>query len=248
MEYRNALVTGASSGLGRGLAAWFARKGVRVFAAARRMEQLEALRAEEPSSNIEAVELDVSNAKRTLDRIQVLDRECGGLDLVIANAGVGFDTSGRKIRWEHVEKTIDVNVKGAAATLVAALPGMVERKRGHLVGISSIAAFRGLPRTAAYCASKAFLSTFLEGLRIDLRGTGVSVTTIYPGYVKSEMTDRNKGRMPFLLETQDAVERMGKAITREERTFVFPWQMSLVSKPMRVLPPSIFDAIVARGR
>ena len=249
-RYRTALVTGASSGLGRGLALWFARHGVRVYAAARRREHLASLADEARAANghLEPVELDVAQAQSTLTRIRELDAACDGLDLVIANAGFGQETSGKRIKWETVQRTIDVNVTGAAATLCAALPQMVERKRGHLVGVASLAAFRGLPRQAPYSASKAFLSTFLESLRVDLQGTGVRVTCIYPGFVKSEMTSRNKHPMPFLLETDKAVELMAAAIGRGDAQYAFPWQMSGVMGVVKRLPNPLFDAVARRVR
>lgn len=237
--YQTALITGASSGLGRGLSLWLAKRGVKVYAAARRATNLEELR-DLGNGQIEPLVLDVSRTEETLERIRALDRSSGGLDLVIANAGVGEVTNGRRIDWANIQKTIDTNVTGAAATLTAALPGMVERRRGHLVGVSSLAAFRGFPKMAAYCASKAFLQVFLEGLRLDLKGSGVQVTSLHPGYVKSEMTANNK-RMPFLLETDDAVERMGKAIFRGDAEFAFPWQVSAPMKALRLVPNGIFD-------
>jgi len=245
--YRTALVTGASSGLGRGLALWLAQRGVRVFAAGRRANNLEAL-ATESKGAVEPFVLDVARTSETLEKIRALDQRCGGLDLVIANAGVGEITNGRKLDWDRVQRTIDVNVTGAAATLSAALPMMVERGRGHLVGVSSLAAFRGFPGSAAYCASKAFLQVFLEGLRVDLKGTGVKVTSLHPGYVKSEMTAKTKGPMPFLLETEDAVERMGKAIYRGAAEFAFPWQVSGAMKAMRFLPNGLYDLALGGGR
>src|SRR5262249_25068978 len=201
--YRTALVTGASSGIGRALSAWLARRGVQVFAAARRLEALEALQAEAQSSpgKLVPVAMDVADARGTLQQIQKLDAGCGGLDLVVANAGVGFYARAKRFQWEHVERTIQVNVLGASATLSAVLPKMVERNSGHLVGMSSLASFRGFPRTAAYSASKAYLATFLEGLRVDLKSTQVRVTSVHPGFVKSEMTAKNNFKMPFLMET-----------------------------------------------
>jgi short-subunit dehydrogenase len=240
MDYRNALITGASSGIGRHLTVWFANRGVRVYAAGRRTEKLKALKLE-AKGNVEPVELDVTDPKETIARIQQLDRESGGLDLVIANAGVGEESHAAKIDWSKIQQMIDVNVTGAAATLTAALPGMIERKRGHLVGISSVAAARGMPRTAAYSATKAFLSTFLEGLRVDLVGSGVEVTSIHPGFVKSEMTDKNKFKMPFILETEDAAQMIGKAILRTDSAYVFPWQMSLLYTSLRAMPNKVFD-------
>ncbi|MFE8601910.1 SDR family NAD(P)-dependent oxidoreductase [Archangium violaceum] len=250
LSYRTALVTGASSGLGRGLALWFARRGVKVYAAARRRENLEALANEARAANasVEPVELDVADADNTLARIRELDAACGGLDLIIANAGFGQETSGKRIKWDTVKKVIDVNVTGAAATLSAVLPQMVERKRGHVVGVASLAAFRGLPRNAAYSASKAFLHIFMESLRVDLRGTGVNVTCIYPGFVKSEMTAQNKFQMPFLLETEEAVERMAKAIVRGDAQYAFPWQMASVMGLLKHLPNAIFDTAMRKGR
>ncbi|MBN1205785.1 MAG: SDR family NAD(P)-dependent oxidoreductase [Myxococcaceae bacterium] len=249
-KYEAALVTGASSGLGRGLALWFAQRGTRVFAAARRVEQLRTLAEEARAAGgtVEPVELDVSQADRTLERIQRIDADCGGLDLVVANAGVGLETYAKRFNWERVKQILDVNVTGAAATLSAVLPKMVERNKGHLVGVSSLAAFRGLPRNAAYSGSKAFLSTFMESLRVDLRGTGVRVTCIYPGFVKTEMTAPNKHPMPFLLEPEEAVERMARAITRGVPVFAFPWQMSTAMKLVKAIPDSLFDPLVRKLR
>ncbi|WP_224249035.1 SDR family NAD(P)-dependent oxidoreductase [Hyalangium gracile] len=249
-RYGTALITGASSGLGRGLALWFAKRGARVFAAARRREHLQALAEEARAAggNLEPLELDVSRTDETIARIQRIDADCGGLELVVANAGVGLPTDGKRFNWERVKQIIDVNVTGAAATLGAVLPRMVERQRGHLVGVSSLAGFRGLPQNAAYSGSKAFFTTFLESLRVDLQGTGVRVTCIQPGFVKSEMTAPNRHPMPFLLETEDAVDRMARAITRGVPVFAFPWQTSALMKVVTAMPNPLFDAIARRVR
>lgn len=246
MEYKTAFVTGASSGLGHGLARWLSERGLRVFVAARRMNELTALAAAAPAGAITPVELDVADPDATMKAVQEADDACGGLDLVIANAGVGEETPAKRMKWERVARTIDVNVTGAAATLVAVLPRMVERDRGHLVGVSSIAAFRGMPRSAAYCASKAFLTTFLQGLRADLLETRLRVTAIHPGFVKSEMTAKNKFHMPFLLETEDAVARMGEAILDGRASLTFPWQMAVAIRALTVLPDPLVRAITRR--
>jgi short-subunit dehydrogenase len=125
---------------------------------------------------------------------------------------------------------------------------MVERDRGHLVGVSSLAAWRGLPRSAAYSASKAFLATFLEGLRVDLQRTGVKVTSIHPGFVKSEMTEKNKHPMPFLLETAEAVDLMGRAIARQNAEFAFPWQLSSAMRLAKVMPNAVWNATAKKLR
>jgi short-subunit dehydrogenase len=249
-KYGTALVTGASSGLGRGLALWLAQRGTRVFAAARRVDPLQSLAEEARAAGgtLEPVEMDVARTDETMARIQRIDADCGGLDLVVANAGVGLDTNGRRFQWERARQVIEVNVSGSAATLTAVLPQMVERKRGHLVGVSSLAAFRGLPKNAAYSGSKAFLTTFMESLRVDLRGTGVSVTCIHPGFVKSAMTAPNRHPMPFLLETQDAVERMAKAITRGVPVFSFPLPMAVAIRLVRALPNALYDPLARKVR
>lgn len=246
--YKTAFITGASSGLGRGLATWFAQRGVTVHAAARRVAELEKLR-DEVGERIVPVELDVSDADATEAAVRRLDSTSGGLDLVIANAGVGGEMSARRVNWSKVHQGIKVNVSGAVATLCGALPGMVERKRGHLVGISSIAGLLALPRSATYGASKAFLSMWLESVRLDVASEGVQVTTIQPGFVKSEMTDlRPKETMPFLLETADAVERMGRAILRKDEVFAFPWQTATAARVAGVLPRRVRAAVLRRVR
>ena len=247
-SYRSALITGASSGIGRALALWFARRGTIVRAAARRREALDTLVEEARSAGgrVLPFALDVTDTEATVRLVRTLDEECGGLDLVVANAGISVATDGRRLDWSDVERILHVNVLGAAATLSAALPAMVSRGRGHLVGVSSLASWRGMPRFSAYCGSKAFLSVFLEGLRVDLRRVGVRVTSIHPGYVKSEITAGREGRMTFLLETDDAADRMGRAILRGDRVFSFPWQLQLVARLVRGLPDGLFDRL-ARG-
>lgn len=242
--YKTALITGASSGLGAGLTKWFAARGTRVYAAARREEQLHALAEScrrDGGGEVIPLRMDVADVAATRESIERIDRESGGLQLVIANAGVGHETPAKRLEWDVVQQTIDVNVTGAAATLCAALPRMLERGEGHLVGIASLASYRGLPGSAAYCASKAFLRTFLESLRVDLSSTNVRVTCVNPGFVKSEMTAKNP-KMPFLLETEDACRRMGEAIVRGEAEFSFPWQTATVMKVIERLPIAAYDA------
>jgi short-subunit dehydrogenase len=250
MSYQNALITGASSGMGRGIAVAFAKKGVTVYAAARRTAELEKLRDEckDFSGKIIPMALDVSDGDQTFETVKKLDDDCGGLDLVIANAGVAGETYGKRIDWPTIKRMIDVNVTGAAATLTGALSAMVKRGKGQLVGISSLAAFNGLPRMASYCASKAYLATFLEALRLDVKPLGIFVCSIHPGFVKSEMTANHTKKMPFLLETDDAVERMVKSIERRDETFLFPWQMGMGVKLLASLPRPLFEVAARKMR
>jgi NADP-dependent 3-hydroxy acid dehydrogenase YdfG len=242
---RTALVTGASSGIGQGLAEWLARRDVQVFAAARRMPELEQLAARHPG-RITPVQLDVADTEATIAKVRELDDACGGLDLVIANAGVGPLTDGRRLEWRDVAQVIDVNVAGAAATVSAVLPRMVERGRGHIVGISSIAAARGLPKGAAYSASKAFLTTYLEGLRVDLAGTGVRVTTVAPGFIRTPSTEGATHPMPFIVGLDAAVERIGRGIERGAPVVTFPWPLVLSTGLLKFLPRRVYDVVARR--
>ena|SRR5690349_8674348 len=173
-SYRQVLITGASSGIGRALALWFAARGATVHAAARREDALRALQEEAKGSPgaIEPFPLDVTQGAKTVEALRALDAKVGGLDLVIANAGLGGDTPAHRTDWKTVEAMLQVNVVGATATLTALLPAMVERRRGHVVGISSLAAFVTWPRVTTYSASKAYLSHLLAGLRLELKEIG----------------------------------------------------------------------------
>ena len=213
-----------------------------MVAAGRRRERLDELRDEAARTGgvIEPLELDVADVAAVRERLLELDGRDGGLDLVVANAGVGELTSARNFDWNACESILRVNVLGAAATLTAVLPGMLARGRGHLVAVASIAAVRGLPNNAAYGASKAFLRSFMESLRIDLSATGIKTTCVFPGFVKSEMTAPNRFPMPFLLDTDEAAARIGRAILAQKAEFWFPWQMALPSRVLGLLPSSLY--------
>jgi NADP-dependent 3-hydroxy acid dehydrogenase YdfG len=241
--WQTALVTGASSGLGRGLALWLTRRGVKVWAGARRTAQLEALR-EEAGERLVPVTIDVSDAAATFEQVRALDGESGGLDLVIANAGVGERTSPRQLDFASVHRMIQVNVAGASATLCGALPGMVTRRRGHLVGMSSLAGLLAFPGSSTYCASKAYLKMFLDGLRLDVTRYGIDVTSIHPGFVKTEMTDRTDHQaMPFLMEMAPAIELMGRALLARRQQLHFPWQASAMTRARSMLPVAWWNAL-----
>ena len=245
---KTALITGASSGIGRELAIWFAKRGVTVYAAARRTSLLEELAAA-GHGKIIPLALDVTREAATVAAIQSLDEECGGLDLVMANAGVGDVTPAHNSSWEMVERVLRVNVMGAAATLTAVLPRMVKRNRGWLAGTSSLASWRGLGAYSCYSASKAFLSTFLQSLRIDLQGTNVSVTCIEPGFVQTAMSDKlaEVTPMPFKINADRAAHKIGTAILGRKRVLSFPWVQAAGFRAMTMIPAPIFDPIAKRA-
>ena len=249
MPAKTVFVTGASSGLGRGLALHYAREGKTVHAAARRKDELARLAAEAPPGSIVPVPLDVADSDALVAAIHRAEDASGGaLDLVIANAGVGRPASARKMDWSVVRQILDVNATAACVTLAAALPKMVERNAGQVVMMSSLAAFRGMPGNAAYCASKAAVHVFMESVRVDLRSTGVRATTIYPGFVKTELTAKNKFRMPFLMDLDDAVRVMARGIDRGAKTISYPLPMVAMTRTLGAIPRGIYEPLAAKMR
>jgi len=242
-------ITGASSGLGRGLSLHYARQGATVHAAARREDELRKLSAEAPPGSIVPVRLDVQDTDALVKAIRRAEERSGGaLDLVIANAGVGKPSSARKMDWTVVKWIMEVNVTAACVTVAAALPAMIERDSGHVVMMSSLAAFRGMPGNAAYCASKAAVATFMESVRVDLRRTRVRATTIYPGFVKTELTAKNRFPMPFLMELDRAVEVMAKGIARGAKTIAYPLPMVALTRTLGAVPRGVYEPLAARMR
>lgn len=243
---RTALITGASSGIGRALAHTLAAAGLEVALSGRREAALREVAAEIAAAGGRARvdPFDVTEPAATEAAVRRIDDEMGGLDLVIANAGMGTMESPATMSWSTCGPTIQVNVVGAVATLVAVLPRMLERKRGHLVGLSSLAQYRALPRNATYSASKAFLSTFLEGLRIDLRGTGVNVTDVRPGFVRTPGTATVDFDMPFLMESEQAAAIIWKGIVKRRAVVAFPSLLAWAASLGRLLPAPLYEACV----
>ena len=242
------LITGASSGIGRALAVELGRRGAATALLARRAEKLREIVAEVEASGTSALALpaDVRDAEAVRAAAgQALGR-WGRIDVLIANAGMGSTLNVTDFRAAEAAEVIIVNTIGAINSVAAALPGMIGRGAGHLVAISSLAAFRGLPKSGHYSASKAALSTFFESLRVDLRNTGIYVTTIHPGFIKTPMTAPRKERMPFLLEVEDAARRIIHAIEAHRRTYAFPWQLALVVRLLALMPDVLYDHLMAR--
>src|SRR5262245_36176514 len=210
------MITGASSGIGRSLALHLAACGAKVGLVARRAETLDELVKEIQSKGGNAVGLpaDVQDEKAINTAAVDLRTQFGPIDVLIANAGVGTTTNAAELQPSDVAPVINVNVIGAANSALAVIPEMLARGQGHLVVISSLAAYRGLPKSAAYCASKAAVSAFFESLRLDLEPKGIDVTIIHPGFIKTPLTSGRDAKMPFLMELDDAVEKIVAAIEK----------------------------------
>jgi short-subunit dehydrogenase len=239
-----AVITGASTGIGRALAKALAAEGCKVGLMARREALLVELAAEIKAQNGTAATAvaDVGDREQVLAAVARLREALGPVDLLVANAGVGAPTLLDPVNTGDVEKMFRVNVLGVVYAIEAVLPEMLRRKSGHISAVSSIAAYKGLPGESAYTASKAAVNTYLEGLRIQLRDHNIAVTTICPGFVKTPMTEVNDFHMPFLLEADDAARRIVGALRRRKKVFNFPWRMSLLMKLTAWLP----DWLIAR--
>jgi short-subunit dehydrogenase len=238
----NVLITGASSGIGRALAEEYARRGDHVVVAARRRDRLDELAR---AIGGEALSLDVSDGDACFAAVRALD-ERRPLDVVVANAGVGGITPGHKLAWERVRDILQTNLVGAAATICAAVPGMVARGGGRVVGIASVAGFRGLPRFSAYSASKAGLITFLESLRIDLHKSGVSVTTVCPGYVQTELLTPGKSH-PFVVSADAAARLITAAADARDPVCTFPAPIVAGMRAAQLLPRPLYEFIATRS-
>lgn len=248
MTPKTVFITGASGGIGRALALEYAKKGAQVALAARRLPELEAVAREVRGLGATAnvYVLDVSDRDAVVDVVRRAEHDLGSLDMVIANAGVGGkDTLGHAstLEWSTVSRVINVNVLGALATLMAAVPIMMAQQRGHLVGVSSLAGKRGLPSFGAYSASKAALSAFLETLRIDLARAGIRVTDVQPGFVETSMLDRSVHPAPFAWTAEKAARVIVRRLERAPATIAFPWPLAALSSFSRSLPPWIYDPI-----
>jgi short-subunit dehydrogenase len=240
-----AVITGASSGIGWALAKVLAAEGCKVGLVARRREQLAVLADEiqRDGGTAAFAAADVSQRQPALDAIHAVREHLGPVDLLIANAGVGAPTLLQPCNTSDVEKMFQVNVLGVVYAIEAVIGEMLQRGRGHLAAVSSMAAYKGLPGESAYSSSKAAVNVYMEGLRIQLRDRGIDVTTICPGFVRTPMTAVNKFHMPWLVEADDAARRIVRALRRRRKVFNFPWQMTLLMRLTAWLP----DWVIARG-
>lgn len=250
MDHKTAFITGAAGGLGSALARKLASSGVAVALSDRRAEPLEALARSinADGGNARTYLLDVAQPEAVHETMCAADDDLGGIDLIIANAGTNVERWSGDLTWQDYRAGAAVNLDGAVATLLALLPRLCERKRGHLVGISSLAQYRGLPGNAMYSATKAFLSTFLESLRADLHSVGVAVTDVRPGFVNTPMTDAASGPHPFLVERDRAAEIIVREIRKRRAVVAFPWQLAAITRCGLLLPAAIYDRIVNAAR
>lgn len=239
---RTILITGASSGIGAGLALEFARRGYGVAIAARRVERLEALAAQlraAGAAQTVLVPLDVAETDAIEPAVQRAASELGRLDIVVANAGIGPVTPTGRGKLPLMRETLEINLIGAIATIEAALPILRAQGTGQVVGVTSVAGSKGLPGFGAYSASKAGLHRYLQALRAEVAGTPLVVTELAPGYIDTDI-NRSYGSRPFLIDVDRGAALMARMIEREvsQRWVpVLPW--TVIALLLKVLPAAV---------
>jgi hypothetical protein len=244
---RKIFISGGSSGIGASLASHYSQQGAIVGLVGRSEAKLGNVAAGLPGPSATYV-ANVADLAAMQGAAEDFIARFGVPDVVIANAGISTGTVTEDAAdFAVFREVIDTNVCGIVATFQPFVSGMREERRGTLVGIASVAGIRGLPGAAAYSASKAAAISYLESLRVELRGSGIDVVTIAPGFVATPMSERNPYRMPFLLSADDAAARFARAIGGKKSFVIIPWQMAIVGTLMRWLPNFAYDRLFARA-
>ncbi|MDD5372386.1 MAG: SDR family NAD(P)-dependent oxidoreductase [Sulfurimonas sp.] len=235
------LITGASSGIGRELAKLYATKDNELILLARREDRLQELQSQLlKASSVEIVVADVGE----FDELQEKIRAVGIVDMVILNAGISLGHSLEITPFYDFKKLYDVNLLSNHAILEVLLPQFKAKGNGKIVFISSLASLISMPTSVAYSSSKRAMNAYAEGIRYKYKNSGIKVINILPGFIKSEMTDKNSFKMPFLLDTDAGAKRIYDAIAKEKRFYPFPFRFYLIIKLLNLLPQFLRDKIV----
>lgn len=242
MNKKTVFLTGASSGLGKGMAKEFAQRGYDLVLTARRLELLEELAEElsrEGDAKVIVKALDVCDPQAVATVLKESHQQLGSLDIVIANAGIGINGRAGKIAMHDIERMLDVNIKGLMATVEAALPLLRQQSQGQIVGISSVAGSRGLPSGGVYGATKAAVTTYLEAVQAETQSESIDVTILAPGYIDTPINQGAKSR-PFVIDADVGCKKLVDAIERKKRfAFVPGWPWSLLAPILRRLPTRV---------
>lgn len=240
---KSILITGASSGIGKALAFELAQRGYSLALTARRTDQLEQIRNEikqqSPSQTVEIRTLDVTDYESIPSVLKELADALNGLDIVFANAGIGLRGKIGQAQFENAKRTIETNLIGAMATVDAAVAYFKEKGKGHIVGISSVSAFRGMPGNSAYCASKAGFSTYLEALRAEVYREKIEVTVLHPGFIDTPLNNMLPNR-PFVIPVEKGAAIIARLIEKKVKSStvpVFPW--NVIGVLLKLLPTNI---------
>lgn len=244
---RNVVITGASSGIGEALAVELAKRGwERIALLARRADALDAVAKEVLSNGSKpmAISCDVRDAAAVRDAVARVESEWGVVDLAIANAGIGYPTPAHRFVLDDAKAIMQTNFDGMLHLWEAVSPKMLTRYEGHFVAIASLAGLRGLPGGSIYAASKAAMQSWMEASRVELNGKGITMTVVNPGFVATPLVEKNRFKMPFLMQPREAARTIADGIERRARLVEFPLGTSLLMRTLRLMPGPIFDRLV----
>lgn len=241
-------ITGASSGIGRALALNLARRGERIAVSARSEAGLLTLAEEAANSagSIHPYPLDITDAASSSATVDLIADELGEISLAVLNAGTHHPVEAENFEAADLKKLIDINLLGTGNCLDPLLKHMIPAKRGHIAIVASVAGYRGLPTSVYYGASKAAQINLAEALKLDLDRLGIKLQLINPGFVKTPLTDRNDFPMPFLMDVDDAAERMAKGLDGNAFEITFPRRFAYLLKVLRILPYWLYFPAVSR--
>jgi short-subunit dehydrogenase len=241
-------LTGASSGIGEALAYELAQRGAKVAVTARRAEVLDAMveRIRAQGGSVASFPGDVLDLEQMKRIVGDIEATFGPIDLAIPNAGTHVFTVPEQFNSQEYLSLMQINFGGMLHCIEAVLPGMLQRGKGAIAPMASLAGYRGLPRAAAYGASKAAMIHFSESIRFHLRSKGIVISIVNPGFVKTPLTDKNDFRMPFLVTAEKAAKIICNGIERGKREIAFPFPFNWVLKIARVLPDPVYEALVNR--
>lgn len=245
---KTVLITGANKGIGAALALSYAKEHAQLILIARDETQLAKVASDclkAGAQGVSTVKLDLTQFEHVRSTLQQLDLE-HQVDLVIANAGTtnSLGKLGEPEQWHDTLRVLNTNLTGLVATIEPLILGMRERKKGQIALISSLAAFRGMPITPAYSASKAGVKAYGEALRGWLRHSNIQVSVIYPGFVKSAMSDRFEGQKPWMLSPEKAAHIITRGLDKNHAHITFPFLLSLGTRALALAPSWLADPIM----
>jgi short-subunit dehydrogenase len=241
------LLTGAAHGIGRATAVALARTGTPLGLIDRDAVSLGKLVNElkDQGATVAHAAVDVTDRHALIRAVADINAALGAIDVLVACAGIGSLTQVPQLETITLRQTLDVNLVGVAQSIEAVLPGMITRGRGHIVGVASVAGYRGFPWMISYSASKAALIAYLEAVRPGLRRRGVTVTTVCPGFVRTQMSIDIPYRQPVkMIEPEVAARYLVRAIDRRPRNCVFPWDMRIGLAILKYMPDWFFDRLM----
>ncbi|HEX3451648.1 MAG TPA: SDR family NAD(P)-dependent oxidoreductase [Isosphaeraceae bacterium] len=241
------LLTGAAHGIGHATAVALARTGTPLGLIDRDAASLGELVKElkDQGATVAHAAVDVTDRHALIRAVADINAALGAIDVLVACAGIGSLTQVPQLETITLRQTLDVNLVGVAQSIEAVLPGMITRGRGHIVGVASVAGYRGFPWMISYSASKAALIAYLEAVRPGLRRRGVTVTTVCPGFVRTQMSIDIPYRQPVkMIEPEVAARYLVRAIDRRPRNCVFPWDMRIGLAILKYMPDWFFDRLM----